>query len=348
MLEYFKSDSEEIRSAAAFAAGNMAVGAPDEYLPVLVRDIESATDEPSRLLLLYALKEVIMHSNTGQLEKLADFFWKPLFGDVGGQDDDGIRNIKAACIGKLTIADPARFIPQLQVSYILTALEHTDVQEMLNGDAQQRALLAASIRYTFIDASPAYTEMIAPLVGDFLSLMNDSEPVVRRLAVAALNAAAQHKPGLILDKLNYLQPFLYKETEIKEELQRYVQMGPWKGELGTKVEANFAVLEDDGLENRKTAYETMSTLLKECFAKIDFPSFTDRVLAALRDVNEIKVLGLMLLLKLAEDDPATVVPHLDEVVESLKAIMKDLEVKEDTIKQDLQRKGESNLCRGDR
>lgn len=199
---------------------------------------------------------------------------------------------------------------------------------MLNGDAQQRALLAASIRYTFIDTSASYTEMIAPIVGDFLSLMNDSEPVVRRLAVAALNAAAQNKPSLIADKLNTLQPYLYAETVIKEDLHRYVQMGPWK------------VLEDDGLENRKTAYETMYTLLSTCFAKMDRPAFTDRVLAALRDVNEIKVLGLMLLLRLAEQAPATVVPHLDEVVESLKAIMKDIEVKEDTIKQDLQRKGE--------
>jgi cullin-associated NEDD8-dissociated protein 1 len=313
VLRFFKSENEEIRSAAAFAAGNMAVGAPDAYLPVLVNNINATKDQSERLLLLYSLKEVIMHSSTGQLEKLADFFWEPLFAKAS-QDDDGIRNIKAACIGKLTIADSARFVPQLQ--------------NMLSGDSQQRALLAASLRYTFIDTSAAYTEMIAPLVGDFLSLMNDAEPVVRRLAVAALNAAAQNKPSLISDKLNTLQPFLYQETEIKEELQRFVQMGPWK------------VLEDDGLENRKTAYETMYTLLATCFAKIDLPSFTDRVLAALRDVNEIKVLGLMLLLRLAELAPAIVEPHLDGVVEALKAIMKDLEVKEDTIKQDLQRKEE--------
>ncbi|BEI79879.1 hypothetical protein CcaverHIS002_0104080 [Cutaneotrichosporon cavernicola] len=313
-LRFFRSDNEEIRSAAAFAAGNMAVGAPDTYVPVLVQDIENATDQGARLLLLYSLKEVIMHSSTGQLEKLADLFWQPLFAHETAPDDDGIRNIKAACIGKLTIADSARLVPQLQ--------------NMLSGDAQQRALLAASLRYTFIDTSAAYTEMIAPLVGDFLSLMNDDEPVVRRLAVAALNAAAQNKPSLISDKLNTLQPFLYRETEIREELQRYVQMGPWK------------VLEDDGLENRKTAYETMYTLLATSFAKIDLPSFTDRVLAALRDVNEIKVLGLMLLLRLAELAPAIVEPHLDGVVDALKAIMKDLEVKEDTIKQDLQRKEE--------
>jgi len=100
------------------------------------------------------------------------------------------------------------------------------------------------------------------------------------------------------------------------------------------------VLEDDGLENRKTAYETMYTLLATCFAKLDLPAFTERVLAALADVNEIKILGLMLLLRLAQVAPLHVIPRLDEVAQSLTTIMKDLEVKEDTIKQDLERKGE--------
>ena len=104
-------------------------------------------------------------------------------------------------------------------------------------------------------------------------------------------------------------------------------MGPWK------------VIEDDGLENRKTAYETMYTLLGTCFTKVDLPTFTDRVMAALRDVNEIKVLGLMLLLRLGQLSPASVVPRLDEVTEAFKVIMKDVEVKEDTVKQDLERKG---------
>jgi cullin-associated NEDD8-dissociated protein 1 len=29
--------------------------------------------------------------------------------------DDGVRNVKAACIGKLTTTAPAKFLPQLQV-----------------------------------------------------------------------------------------------------------------------------------------------------------------------------------------------------------------------------------------
>lgn len=55
--------------------------------------------------------------------------------------------------------------------------------------------------------------------------------IVRRLAVSALNSAAQYTPSLIVDKLAVVQPYLYKETEVKKELQREVQMGPWKGEL---------------------------------------------------------------------------------------------------------------------
>ena len=67
------------------------------------------------------------------LEAFSDSFWKPLFSDdsavaksngktsnkdtnIGDIGDDGIRNVKAACIGKLTTSVPARFLPQLQVS----------------------------------------------------------------------------------------------------------------------------------------------------------------------------------------------------------------------------------------
>lgn len=66
-------------------------------------------------------------------------------------------------------------------------------------------------------------------------------------------------------------------------------------------------------------------------------------MAALSDVNEIKVLGLMLLLRLAQLAPASIIPRLDEVAESVQSIMKDMEVKDDTIKQDLERKGELSV-----
>jgi len=50
----------------------------------------------------------------------------------------------------------------------------------------------------------------------------------------------------------------------------------------------------------------------------------------LTDVNEIKVLGFMLLLRLGQLAPTAVMPRLDEVVGSLGETMKGIEVKEDT------------------
>ncbi|WVQ93760.1 hypothetical protein IAU59_000837 [Kwoniella sp. CBS 9459] len=320
ILSFFSSESEELRSAAAFAAGNLAVGAPDVFLPAIIKNIDSTTSEASSLLLLHALKEVILHSSSAQLEALADTLWKPLFADdvskSGAEDigDDGVRNVKAACIGKLTTTAPSKFLPQLQ--------------ERLRSSPGDRAIVAAAVRYTFIDTSSSYDEIIAPIIVDFMSLMRDSNLIVRRLALASLNSAIQNKPHLIVDKLGVLQPLLYEETHVKKELQREVTMGPFK------------VIEDDGLENRKTAFETMYTLLGTCFSKIDLPAFTDRVMASLSDVNEVKILGLMLLLRLGQMSPTSVIPRLDDVAGSLKIMMKDVEVKDDTVKQDLERKEE--------
>ncbi|KIR30138.1 tip120-family protein [Cryptococcus deuterogattii LA55] len=322
ILSFFKHDSEEVRSAAAFAAGNLAVGAPAVYVPAIITKISSAKDESERLLLLHAIKEVILHSPSSELESLADTLWAPLFSatdatsasKANSTGDDGIRNVIAACIGKLTTTVPAKFLPQLQ--------------HLLHSSPSNRATVAAAVRYTFIDTSNGYDELIAPILVEFLSLMKDENLIVRRLSLASLNAALQNKPHLIVDKLDILQPLLYQETYVKKELQREVTMGPWK------------VIEDDGLENRKTAYETMYTLLGTCFSKIDLPTFTARVLVSLSDVNEVKILGLMLLLRLGQVSPESVIPRLDEVVESLKGMMKDVEVKEDTVKQDLERKAE--------
>lgn len=70
------------------------------------------------------------------------------------------------------------------------------------------------------------------------------------------------------------------------------------------------------------------------------PVFIERVLAALKDDDEVKPLALMLLLRLGQLAPTSLIPRLDDTVESFQAIMKDVEVKDDTVKQELQRKGQ--------
>jgi cullin-associated NEDD8-dissociated protein 1 len=72
---------------------------------------------------------------------------------------------------------------------------------------------------------------------------------VRRLALSALNSAARTKPHLIRDHLPTLLPSLYAEMKVNPDLIRTVQMGPWTHKV------------DDGLDARKTAWETLYTLV---------------------------------------------------------------------------------------
>lgn len=51
-------------------------------------------------------------------------------------------------------------------------------QRLISSSARNKAMVAAAVRYTFIDTSSAYDELIAPIIVDFLSLMHD-ENVVR-------------------------------------------------------------------------------------------------------------------------------------------------------------------------
>lgn len=83
-----------------------------------------------------------------------------------------------------------------------------------------------------------------------MTLVLTTPQTVRRLALSALNSAARTKASLIRDHLQTLLPTLYQETVIKPDLIRTVQMGPWTHKV------------DDGLEARKTAYETLYTLVR--------------------------------------------------------------------------------------
>lgn len=313
VLKCYTSQVEEIKSAAAFAAGNIAVGNVPAYLPQIVEQVSGASSSAMRLLYLHSLKEAILHCSPAQLEGVADTLWLPLLGDDSVGQDDGARNVKAAILGKLTTTRPARYLPELQTR--VTARE-----------AGTRATVASAVRYAFIDTSDSFDEILAPLIIDFLFLMDDSEYLVRRLAVAAFSAAAQHKPYLLQDHLPSLLPLLLKETEVRPELIRKIPMGP------------FTIEMDDGLENRKGAFEAMAILLSTCLSRVDVNEFLDKVISGLKDLDDVKVLCYMLLHRLAQVAPTSVLARLDDCAEGITVTMQDITVtKKDSMAQDIQR-----------
>ncbi|PPQ69227.1 hypothetical protein CVT25_006944 [Psilocybe cyanescens] len=313
VIDHFGSDQEELRAAAAFAAGNIAIGNLHQFLPAIVKMVDN--DPKKRLLALHAAKEVVTHCSHGQLEGVAELLWGPLF-ENSQNAEESTRNVAAACLGKLATTDPSRYLPQL----------HARVKDP-NPDT--RATVVSAIRYTFADTSQSFDEIFSPLLVDFLSLMVDENLVVRRLALSTLNSAARTKPHLIRDHLVSLLPNLYKETVIDPTLIRTVQMGPWTHKV------------DDGLDTRKTAYETMYTLLDTCLAKLNLHEFLERVIPGLSDdSDEIKVISHMMLFRLSQVAPAAVAQRLEEATPQLEKTMKGATVTKDTVKQDLERAAE--------
>ncbi|KAJ3744337.1 TATA-binding protein interacting [Lentinula detonsa] len=98
---------------------------------------------------------------------------------------------------------------------------------------------------------------------------------------------------------------------------------------------------DDGLEARKTAYETMYTFLDTCLHKLDLRLFLERVVLGLADdLDETKVICHMMLFRLSQVAPTAVSQRLDEATPQLEKTMKGATVTKDIVKQDLERAAE--------
>lgn len=318
VLRFYTADSEEVKMSAAFAVGNMAVGALPIYLPVIEQHIRTPTED-RRFLSLHALKELITHGSADQLAVVAEQVWPILF-DACETKEEGVRSIGAECLARLTLSEPTKFLPLLQ-------------ERLRSPSVSTRATVLAAIRFTLsTESSAAYDELLAPVLVDFLSLLADPELEVRRNATFALNSAAHNKPYLIRDHLPTLLPLLYSETHIRPELLRKVSMGP------------FQIVTDDGLDLRKNAYETMYQLLDTLWSRLHLPDYLDRVIAGLSDTDDgIKTLCYLMIIKLVELRSSAVRAvlggRLEEVAEPVGGTLRS-KLKETATKQEIEKQGE--------
>lgn len=97
-----------------------------------------------------------------------------------------------------------------------------------------------AVRYTLPESDDAFDAMLkTTLISMLLTMLQDADTEIRRLAMTTLNSAAHNKPDLILPHLGELMPFVLTESVIKPELIKEVMLGPFKHMV------------DDGLEVRK-------------------------------------------------------------------------------------------------
>ncbi|KAM4582257.1 cullin-associated NEDD8-dissociated protein 2 [Fundulus diaphanus] len=311
ILEAFSSTNEEIKTAASCALGGMAVGSLNDFMPFMLKEISA---QPRRqYLLLHSLKEVISACPGSSLSPHVESIWALLFQHCESQEE-GTRNLVAECLGKLTLVNPAQLLPRLK-------------QHLKAGSPLARSTVVTAVKFTIVDHPAPIDSLLKDCIGDFLKTLQDSDINVRRVALVMFNSAAHNKPSLVQSLLGTVLPHLYKETQIKKDLIREVEMGPFKHTV------------DDGLDVRKAAFECMYTLLDSCLEGLDILQFLDHVEEGLKDHYDIRMLTFLMLARLASLCPAAVLQRLDRLVEPLKATC-TTKVKAGSVKQEFEKQEE--------
>ncbi|KAL8737976.1 MAG: hypothetical protein Q9181_001158 [Wetmoreana brouardii] len=312
--KYFSSKSQSLPRAAATALGRAGAGNIGTYLPVIL----SSTSQPgsSQYLSLHAIKEILQFSNQSRadLSPYAKQLWDKL--PAASQVEDN-KAVGAECIGRLTIIEPKTFLPSLK-------------KHLQDGAAPVRGMAIQAIRFTLSDSDEGFDEVLRPMLIPMLTLMlNDDDLENRRLALGVLNSAMHNKPDMVLPHLADLVPLVMKESRVKAELVREVQMGPFKHKV------------DDGLEVRKSAYETLYTLMEGAYSRISPVDLFDRIVAGLEDEHEIKVLCNLMLAKLVALDPEETGRHLEPIAERYRSIL-TFKPKDTAVKQEVEKLNEAN------
>jgi cullin-associated NEDD8-dissociated protein 1 len=311
MFTSYFSTTEKVSLAAAVALGRAAAGNVSSYLP----QIQSSMSQGKQYLLLHTVKELLQHTAAEtEVIKYSKQLWDSII--TASQVEDN-KVVGAECIGRLATIDPAAYLPQLQAY-------------LSDSSPTVRGMVISALRYTFSDTDPSYDVYLQPSIVPMLTTMlNEEDLNNRRLALTTFNSAAHNKPDLILPHLDTLLPLALKETVINSDLIREVSMGPFKHKV------------DDGLELRKSAYETLYALMENAFARVPISAFYDRIQAGVADEHEIKILCCLMLTKLVTLAPEETVRRLEGLAASFRAVLA-FKPKDTAVKQELEKLGEHN------
>ncbi|KAI4119601.1 MAG: hypothetical protein LQ345_000506 [Seirophora villosa] len=312
--QFFGSKSQSLPRAAATALGRAGAGNVRTYLPVILTTTGEAGS--SQYLSLHAIKEILQFTGQARsdMSPYIKQMWEKLMAASQAEDN---KAVGAECMGRLTVIEPKTFLPSLQ-------------RCLHNASPSVRGMAIQAIRFTLSDSDERFDEILRPiLVPMLIAMMNDPNLENRRLALGVLNSATHNKADTILPSLTELVPLVMKESMVKPELIREVTMGPFKHKV------------DDGLEVRKSAYETLYTLMEGAYSRISPTDLFGRIMAGLEDEHEIKVLSNLMLNKLVYIDPEETGRHLDSIAERYRSILA-FKPKENAVKQEVEKLQEAN------
>ncbi|KAF9775491.1 hypothetical protein IL306_006408 [Fusarium sp. DS 682] len=313
-LDQFHKEPDKVSLSAAVALGQAGSGNVSEFLPVILKTMQKGGN--TQYLLIQSIKEILqsISAQSTDLRNYAPAIWDEL---LKASDNADNKVVCAECVGRIVTLDPAVFIPRLQAL-------------LKDQSLGIRGMAVQAVRYTLPESDEVLDVMLRDvLIQMLLTMLQDSDMDIRRLAMTTLTTAARTKPDLIHPHLGELMPFVLQESVIKKELIKEVMMGPFKHTV------------DDGLEVRKSAYETLYALMETAFSRINNIDFYDRVVAGLKDDNDIRQLCNLMVTKLITIDPEETTRRLNSIAEAYRTVL-SVKLKDNAVKQDVEKQEEAN------
>ena len=300
-IGYFDSPSEEVKNAAAYALGNVAVCSSNTFLQSIVKQLETG-DKKHTYLLLSALREFIIHRSrtTDSIDTMSANLTMivPALERFCSDEEEGVRTMVAECLGSLTCQQPDIMLPKLEKW--LTETEESKSNALVSWTIVSAIKLAIAGK---VDSS-----LLAASMPTFVKMLHHKDVPVRHASLQMIYSAVHHMPVAISFLMqDDIMSSLYELAKLK--LERKVDLGP------------FTHTVDDALPLRKAALSIFSTCMDNVPGTVDASEFIVVLVKALGDVEDMQLHAHQILIAMCSRQSSYIVTALDSFVEPLEKTM---------------------------
>jgi cullin-associated NEDD8-dissociated protein 1 len=345
---------EEVKTAAAVALGGIASGDGASGIPGLV-DLLRRRPE-NRYLLLLSLRDAIAYSDHSDVSSFSSLLLEVLMEDKSehqrsreeaegcdgafgvsaaspaissssatrGSGQESVRIATAECLGLVAQVNPEMVFPALKLS-------------LASGSPILRSSVVSAIKFVVamgpseLVPSENVDAHLRKHISYFLALANDTDVTVRKSAIQTINAIARVHPALMVPHFESVLSNVYKATMKNADLVRMVDLGPFKYE------------EDFGLDLRKSAYDTMRTMISGSLAPhIPLLPFLENIVGGLGDVPDVRAIAQLILgaVTVLPSAPHAVLEVLAKIILALEETLGE-RLKDNAVRQEKERHEDS-------
>jgi cullin-associated NEDD8-dissociated protein 1 len=301
ILRCVEQGSEDVKNAAAYCLGHLAVRNITTYLPIILEDVldnstvTAATSSRHQYFLLSALKELIVsassHAHSGTPRSTAvsaltshlDTILPHLFSKFA-VEDEGVRGLVSECVGSIAAFHSEQIVPVLlstaseastrYESYVAAAtVEPADAEN--NSSKQAGSCLSlwtviSAVRFAVsrarIPRGHSSEEDLRTAALALVKYVQFPDLEVRKSAFLLVNACLHHNPRIASHFVSEIIPSLFEAFTFKSE--RIVDLGPFKHRV--RILFSFLVISslylagaqvDDGLPLRKLSLTCLESVL---------------------------------------------------------------------------------------